>query len=130
MFEQPPKNETATTPEAVEHSQEFIPITKAEVVTALDEWGITDPRAMAALREYEEGLSAATDVIASIDSHGAVRAEINRAMLLAQLYGETQKYKDEQRATLEEALVLASQSDEDADLAEQILAILETEAQV
>lgn len=35
-----------------------------------------------------------------------------------------------QNATLEEALVLASQSDEDVDLAEQILSILESEAQV
>jgi hypothetical protein len=125
MFERPPKIESAATPEMID-SREFIPITRAEVVTALDEWGITDPRATAALHQYEEELSAATDVIASIDPHGAVRAEINRAMLLSQLYGETKNYKDERRATLEEALVLASQSDENTDLVEQIYSLLES----
>jgi len=120
MFELPP------TPPSSPETSEFIPITKVEVVTALDEWGITDPRAMAALREYEESLSAATDVIASLDSHGAMRAEVGRAMLLAQVYGETKKYKDEQRATLEEALMLASQADDMADLVSQIYDTLDS----
>jgi hypothetical protein len=128
MFEGPQVPGKENAPDKVEGKAEFVPITQAEVVDALDTFGITDPRAMAALREYEESLAAATEVIAVLDSQGGLRAEVGRAMRLAELYGATKKYQNEKRATLEEALVLASQSDDMVDLVTQIYEMLDTEA--
>jgi len=125
MFESPQMPGSEEAPDKVEGKAEFAPITQAEVVAALDEFGITDPRAMAALRHYEESLAAATEVIAALDSQGGLRAEVGRAIRLAELYGATKKYQDEKRATLEEALVLASQSDDMGDLVNQIYDLLD-----
>lgn len=124
MFESPTPSPEPI-PQKPEGSQEFVPITRAEVVAALDEFGITDPRGMAALREYEETLVAATEVIASLDSQGGLRAEVGRAILLAEMYGETKKYKEEMKPTLEEALVLASQTDDMSDLVDRIYDLLD-----
>lgn len=111
-------------------SPENIPVTKDEVVTALDAYGPEDQEARALLIKYEDQCRAEADREAAAQSESAEvsdRANIICAIKMAELYLATENYKHFGEEALEQAWEAASQNKErNKDLLEQIESLFKT----